>query len=264
MRAIVRSGTTWWCLARFWADRVQLHPTLSLAVQTLKLANSLPLSAVLRASVSQHAQILQFDMIEENACLLFRAKSDADPRIRARAPFRADTSEGAHVIRVAARVVALSFRPEACAKLTRYDLEGIESIDVEASSSQVWTQWAHSLSNEQRKDLRLWRGGAVPLPTRRHWRRKLGQLDVPCPWCDSTRPSARHMFVECCRFRPLRREHEAEFRIPPAWWQSQPEGTTKSGWITFNAARVGERRAALQVAPCKLGICIVQACFDPG
>ena len=174
--------------------------------------------------------------------------------------FRPDSDAGAHALRVARRVVALGFRP-ASAKTPRNDAEGIDLADVEAMSTTAWKRWVASLSPEQRKDLRLWRGGAIPTPIRRH-----RGPDVSCPWCQFDRPSTRHFFAECNHFHPHRRELEAEFGIAPSWWAAQPRITSKSGWITTSTSASIPRRGELQVAACQLGVVIVQACLslDPG
>ena len=61
----------------------------------------------------------------------------------------------------------------------------------------------------------------------------------------------------------IRCELEAEYGISKDWWRRQPGCTSKIGWITMSAAKDAPRRAALQVAACRLGISIVRAC-KPG
>lgn len=67
LRSIVRSNGSWWCIGRFWADRVLLHPLLGTAVYAFahfdRVARS-P-SRVPDVAIRSHAGSLQLDIFSE-------------------------------------------------------------------------------------------------------------------------------------------------------------------------------------------------------
>ena len=169
-------------------------------------------------------------------------------------------------MRICARALLLSTRGDREKKnaRARHDDEGVDDIDLEASSSREWTEWKKKLSTESRRLLAIWRGGAVSTPTRRAFGREAAASASPltaCPWCAAEMASARHLWAECRHFNAMRAQLQREHHMQASWWQNQPKITSKSGWITLSAARSPQKRASLQVAACRLGIRI---CEDLG
>ena len=74
--------------------------------------------------------------------------------------------------------------------------------------------------------------------------------------------SARHLWAECHKFKPKREALEAQFGMDSGWWQRQPRITSKSGWITFEAARSLHGRGKAMIAANSLGIEVVKACWQ--
>ena len=105
--------------------------------------------------------------------------------------FRAGTGAGQHALRTIARCKAIMVKARSTS--ARRDAEGLEAVDLEASSRPVWRDFKAALGIEERKFLKTWRGGAVRTPTRLQAK--------GCWWCSEEIASARHMFVECPRFR---------------------------------------------------------------
>ena len=291
-QAMVRSSTTWWCVGRFWADRVLAHPQLGLAVRALPRAWRLPPSTVLWASLVAHARVLGLEVLR--ACLTLgvfvRPAANADPRVTAlfRQAFAEETARqrsaeafwgvtelawqrpgeihvdaanvaterGRHLLRAAARVTAL----HAC-QATRFDYNGVPNVDVEACSLEPFASWKRSLPAADRLPLRVWRGGAVRSRTRLFWRPAAANLaEAACHWCSAPRGSARHYWAECPHFASHRLAIGVRHGVPPAWWAAQPRVTAASGWITFAASPCPRRRSKLAVAACELGIIITRAC----
>ena len=188
------------------------------------------------------------------------ARDEFGPRTR-RKDFTPCGGAGLHAIRVAARVKALQLRPHR-ARGGRKDSEGLEQADVEALSHPTWKKWVKSLDEDDRRCLRIWRGGAIYTPTRRYSSRAGQSEDVraACSWCGHTRASARHFWQDCVHYEAIRCDLEVEYGIPKVWWRRQPRCTSKTGWITLSAARDAATRAAMQVAACRLGIAIVRSC----
>ena len=120
------------------------------------------------------------------------------------------------------------------------------------------------MSPQDRLLLSIWRAGASSTPTRRFRGPLVDRTGAPndvahCPFCLQPQASARHFWADCSRFDPLRALLEAEFSIPPSWWATQPRVTAKTGWVTFDAHPQPSRRAAFQVAACRLGIEVLRS-----
>lgn len=109
---------------------------------------------------------------------------------------RADHPCGEHAARICARVVAIGL-----VSTRRHDAEGSGEIDLEAQSQKMWRTWLLGLTDEQRSQIRIWRGGAVRTPTRR-WslRGAVADPSQKCSRCSCERASARHLWAECRRF----------------------------------------------------------------
>ena len=68
--------------------------------------------------------------------------------------------------------------------------------------------------------------------------------------------------MECPRFEPKRLNLQCECRILPTWWAHQPRMTSKSGWITLEAATCTDRRVALQIAACRVALAVFDVFLD--
>ena len=98
-----------------------------------------------------------------DARLLALTRGAAKPSRAGPLVFCVDTPAGGHVLRQAARLQVLSSIPA-----SRLDREGLEHLDLEASSHLVWTRWLNTLSHDQLALLNIFRSGAIWTPTRRH------------------------------------------------------------------------------------------------
>jgi hypothetical protein len=265
-KAISGTRCTWWCQARWWAERIGIHPGMGVAIRGLIAGGPLLRhhSRHLETALHAHARTLNLRITEltHNAIRL-EPLPTADDRLYEHiattyrdhdGTFSTAHTAAAHTLRLAARLVVL-----ASVKRSRHDSEAVDDIDVEASSSKTWSTWVRGLSDNDRTALNIWRGGAVRTPTRRYWRPDYDGPLTQCPWCSAPQASARHFFVECPRFEDDRRRLQQQHNIPPTWWANQPRCTTKTGWITHGAAPRRARRAHLQVAACTLGLAIVHA-----
>ena len=116
-----------------------LHPNLALAVRSLKAAAGLPQSKVLICAVPQHAaQLHLVPRWDAKGDLWSRFRLAADARTWAAAAkaagnaaceFNPASGAGAHALRSAARVEALTFAATA-RSARRNDQEGLEAADV--------------------------------------------------------------------------------------------------------------------------------------
>ena len=278
--AVLRTGCTWWCKARFFAERLSLHPQLGTAVRCCTSAEGVSAwrAPLAHRAVSAHAAALLLTVVRFDATGLWlapaqgsdarvvaaaaaaerEARADAlrqghapPPRLRGQPAFRPSLPAGAHAARVAGRVVAL-----AGAAGTRHDVEGLGDADVELLSHPRWRAWKRSLCDQDACALAVWRGGAVLTPTRR-WSQRCAHREA-CPWCPEPRASARHLFSECPRLEEARRQLQREHRLPAGWWASQPRALAKSGWLPRCAAASSERRVELLIAANKLGVKVAQ------
>ena len=155
-----------------------------------------------------------------------------------------------HAIRAVCRLRLLGR-----ATRTRNDVEGIDEIDVHASSSKAYKKWRKSLAAGDIRLLQIFRGGAVRSATRTN----SGQAPELCHLCGQpVYPSIRHLWAECDSTAELRASVGKTHGIPAAWWKRQPRVTSKTGWVVLSAAHSAERRGVLQVAACKLGIAILK------
>jgi hypothetical protein len=265
--ALLRSRCTWWCRARFFADRIMLHPRFGTALRCLAAAELAQAwrAPVIREAVSVHASTLQLTVARFDASGLWlhaapgalpgiaaavaRAAPEAAQDAQSRGEgavhgaFRPVLPAGGHAARVAARIVCLHG-----ATRTRRDVEGLERVDVELTSSRAWKEWRGGLSLEQRTALSVWRGGAVMTPTRRWSQRDAAR--ARCPWCPEPHCSARHLWAECPRLDARRAELAQRHGLQHGWWARQPRCVSKSGWLPRGAS-VKELIAANS-----MGICV--------
>ena len=266
MDAVLCAHCTWWCRARFFADRVNLHPGLTLAVRSLSTAHrfGVPPSPFLVRCVETHAATLHVQPVSFQATgLRLRVLPSASPQVRALlgvaaggddSSFNAATPAGQHLLRVSARACALaSFHPQ------RRDSEGLEHVDIGLLSAPSWKRFLASLPPDDAALLRVWRGGAVRTPTRRWFRRNHSEALSVCVFCAAPRASARHLFVECPHSASMRVSLESRYGLVSEWWSQQPRCTTKSGWVVLDAAPSLQERVRCCCAASLLGIAIARA-----
>ena len=90
---------------------------------------------------------------------------------------------------VATRVQGLSLRPIS-ARVARRDSGELTEADVEIVSHSKWKGWVRTLDEQDRRLLRIWRGGATGTPTRRYSCRRDQSTEDPraaCNWCSQAR-----------------------------------------------------------------------------
>ena len=210
-------------------------------------------------AVQKHFDLLGVKVIgfELSWGLQIQLKDGDDPRIlKVTAPARKGTSTkfwtghpaGAHAIRAIARIRCLQK-----VHRSRLDSESIEDVDVDASSQAVWKKWYKQLSEKDLLGLGIFRSGATKTNTRLHHKAPC----APCSFCGHALPSMRHLWQECVGFATLRQSLLTEFKLPTDFFTTAPRVTSKTGWITYAAAPTAPQRATMQIAACKLGICII-------
>ena len=163
--------------------------------------------------------------------------------------FWTGTPEAQHAIRAVCRIRCLEN-----VRQSRHDAEGVEEVDVDASSEKSWSQWVATLSPDKKRFLEIYRSGAVKTKTRT-------QSGQKCE-CGHDWPSMRHLWQECRCFQKQRSQIQFDHQLPPSFWARQPQVFSKSGWVTFKAHKDPKRRAEMQVAGCKLGIHIIEAGWE--
>lgn len=256
--AVLRTGCTWWCKARFWAERVELHPLFATVLRNLSAAERADgwRAPCVHRTLAEQCSIIDLEVVLFDATGLWVAPTaDADDRIVAAAAaasaeaaraaegaghalpavpdgrpvFRPVLPAGAHAARVAARVVCLRG-----AHGTRRDTEGLDRADVQLLSHSRWKTWRRRLSRSDAVALAVWRGGAVLTPTRRWYQRS--EAWCACPWCPEPRASARHLFAECPKLDDVRHRLSAEHGLAAGWWTAQPRAVAKSGWMPVGSS----------------------------
>ena len=150
-----------------------------------------------------------------------------------------------HALRIVSRIRLINL-----ARTTRHDAEGVEAVDLEASSGKTWQSFKNGLSSEDLRLLKVWRGGAAPTQTRDA--RRYGA--EACTHCGAPDPSARHLWAHCSMFSSQRKALSKTYGVPLSWWGSQPKITAKSGWVTYEAHPCSLQRQRLLVMACKMGI----------
>ena len=268
----IRGHVTWWCQGRVWADCINLHPLFAACFRCLLQAegpySSLP-NRTLAACVQHAADCLQLTVCDgpgfwlqpapgaDRRIVQAAANAARASRVRRGTTFK-PTADAGHTLRVAARVQALS----TCNR-DRLDAEGVDDVDVQAQSHCLWKRWKASLNKLERSKLAVWRGGATRTRTRRHFQGHRVQLSrnprlCACEWCPHPASSARHLFAECPRLQAERTAITAELGLAPNWFSSLPRVTCKTGWVCISASPDPEIRVKIQIASCRLGICIAE------
>ena len=116
-KAISGTSATWWCAARWWAERLEVHPVLACSIRALSSRNTLESYTGHRLEwcLQRHADSIDLELLQvTQTSIWLRPTEQADARVAASAmqvtgaeTFDGLTQEGAHVIRIAARAKVL-------------------------------------------------------------------------------------------------------------------------------------------------------------
>ena len=150
-----------------------MHPHFSVAIQAAKAfknENLVP-SAFVTNSLRSHFALLGMDVLEADRTrgIKISIRENDDSRIEkvtsqvrghSKACWTSDP-RAAHAIRAVARIRCLQF-----VKRTRQDSEGVEKVDVDASSHAGFKKWAKGLDQFEALCLEIFRSGAVKSKTR--------------------------------------------------------------------------------------------------
>ena len=255
-KAAVATKCSWWCHARWFMDHLAVHPTYNTAIQALR---QLPrflayLSPHLLHSVGLHLAHLGLRQVTVHpvqglavcptrtlhtcvAKTIVPAHNRRPPEYEGSWPRHTFwvKDSAAHTLRLQARALLLARLPP-----TRFDAEGAQRIDLQASSDPLWSKWRKDLSQSDTLLLTIWRAGASSTPTRRYRGPLVSKTGLPlnvahCPHCGQKQASARHFWADCPHFAELRDQLQREYSIAPSWWGAQPRVTSKTGWITLDA-----------------------------
>ena len=272
-KAILRTNCLWWCQGRWWAQRLQLHPTYGAACRAISLATDAKLtwSDHLANSFQLHLSTLGLSLLDHNPSKGLKVQLQPTNDYRKTQALAdvvdeqghfwtggVDEDASMHAIRIIARIDLLSTVIK-----SRSDTEGLNTIDVQAQSHKAWKRFVHDLSDSDRKLLDIWRCGATSTPTRMGGR--LGDPQM-CKWCYDPYPSTHHYWAHCGHYDTLRENlrqgdephlFTLQDYIPADWWTQQPRVTSKSGWICHTAHANPDTRAKLQVMTCKLALAIM-------
>lgn len=271
-RAIVRPTATWWCRRRFWADNVALHPQYAAAAAGLRAVGPLcHEGGHLRRAVVAHLRRfgLALVAVDVHRGVLAALPPSAGPELRrlaARAAqpaaglvpgpghFWCAAEAGQHLLRHLARRRLLDGIPA-----TRRDREGHDRVCIEAQSAGPWTEWRRKLPTPDANALAVWRAGATRTPTRLCHTDGGPGASTTCPFCTHPHASTRHWWAECPRFANDRANLAAAHGIDAGWWHRQPRVTSKTGWVTYDAAPTVRRRSRCQVAAATLALRVLAA-----
>ena len=106
-----------------------------------------------------------------------------------------DAPDALHLIRTVCRSRALEM-----IKKTRWDADGADDVDIEASSRFPWKDFRKKLTKQEETWLSIFRGGASSTETRRQ------RDEQRCSACgQEVRPSLRHLVTECPIFDAKRK-----------------------------------------------------------
>ena len=144
-RAVLRTRCDWWCQGRWWCQRPQLHPHFSAVFQMLKACDSKRLrwSPFLDAAASALFATIGLKYVAFERPWGFRVSIaprddkriyQATAAVRGLSPneFWTGSKQAAHAVRIIARVRCLQSVHQ-----SRQDAEGVDSVDVEASSNKI-------------------------------------------------------------------------------------------------------------------------------
>ena len=85
-------GGKWWCIARYFADNIHLHPKLALAIQSLKRGANLAKSTTMSLALKTHADVLNLQVVSHDEELLVQPGPGATKSVRT--AFKASCEEG--------------------------------------------------------------------------------------------------------------------------------------------------------------------------
>ena len=155
---------SWWCQARFWADRIDIHPVYGAAVNSALAALRLgvPVSAIARTALSTHLRELGLCIAswDQRGLFLSPLSEDLCFRKTLRPYF---SHRRANKPATCAAPGGTLYRCLQETKLTRYDSESINDVDVDASSQPYWATWRKRLDARQMLLLTIYRGAQQAL-----------------------------------------------------------------------------------------------------
>lgn len=273
MKNCTRTQCTWWCSARWFADRISIHLVLGTAIRNLDSCDMyfVHFNEHLKNAIDYNAKTLDLsaDWSKSSGCqaLWLTPTQACDRRVVTiiaalgypDGSFLASSCKGKHILRVAGRAKVISKYSK-----SRHDIDGILDVDLNACSHGMWKKFTRQLDPVDRTHLSNFRGGASRNPVRglKSVRAMVATGEFQCPYCQAINPSFRH-YIESCTgpggSLDLRRSQlSSEANIDPQWWTSLPIVSSKSGWICLSASSSPCRRVEMQIALCKLAISIHQ------
>lgn len=221
-------------------------------------------SAFLEHNVRRYMEAIGLDYVQNGARGIQFRRRDNEHDIRVTRAFGrrrlmwSDDEATPHLLRTVCRARALETTTK-----TRHDAEGVNNIDLEANSRKPWQAYRDGLSAAEGSFLEIYRCGAIATQTRLFEKEHRPDDLCICDHCgEQVWASMRHLMVECEGSTTERRMINRTFNIDDDWWQRQPRVTTKTGWITYEADRDGDRRSTLQVATCRLAMMIITRNYD--
>jgi hypothetical protein len=84
-----------------------------------------------------------------------------------------------------------------------------------------------------------------------------------CPHCSFPWCSVRHWWADCPRFNAIRLNLQRRYGVPASVWAQQPRVTSKSGWLTYDAAPGLAQRQSYAIAANILGIAVCKEASPP-
>ena len=199
--------------------------------------------------------------------------------------FRAGSPAGQHALRTAARATLLKAKSKCRARL---DEGGIDLIDLEAASHPKWRAFLRTLNFRQRAQLDVRISRAIWNPTRRYSSPNdhripeaapsplekrhpppVAKGSAPsrkaakaCTYCGYSSASSRHFVARCPAFARIRVFYARSFseNATEDLFDTLPDCTVKTAWVTIDAHPEPERRVDLQIALANLGLDIL---FSP-
>ena len=234
-KTLIKSNSRWWCQGRFSCQNIELRPRFSsilVAVQRFRSGISNGATFCGRISIGS----LKSSISRLKNSMLRRVSSSAGKSPSKTRMSLKHLEEGGEygVIRTVCRSRALEM-----IKKTRWDADGADDVDIEASSRFPWKDFRKKLTKQEETWLSIFRGGASSTETRRQ------RDEQRCSACgQEVRPSLRHLVTECPIFDAKRKAVSEAWRLDSDFWQRMPRITSKSGWDYFQLTQ----RCRAQVA----------------
>ena len=203
-KTLIKSNSKWWCQGRFWCQNVELHPRFSsilVAVQRITEWD-IQWSSFLWNNFRRFFEELDLTLEKydaEKGVLFSRKVTECNKNvIKAFGRWRrvwSDAPDALHLIRT-----VCGSRTLETIKKTRWDADGADDVDIEASSRIPWKVFRKKLTKQEETWLSIFRSGASITETRRQ------RDEQRCSACgQEVRPSLRHLVTECSIFDAKRK-----------------------------------------------------------